>query len=135
LRTSQAGAGTITAMLQALDHVTVRSTDLSRTLGFYQRVLGLAPGPRPGFAVSGLWLYAKGHPLVHVVQSSVDGPYGAIDHVAFQARGRAAVSAQLEAAGVPFDLVALPDGSALQMFLHDPDGARIELVFKHPEDR
>ena len=42
---------------------------------------------------------------------------------------------ELEAAGVPFELAALPDGSALQMFLTDPDGARVELVFKHPDDR
>lgn len=122
-------------MLQALDHVTLRSTDLARTLDFYQRMLGLNPGPRPAFAVQGLWLYATGHPVVHVLERPVEGRGGAIDHVAFEARGRAAISAQLDAAGVPFDLVALPDGSALQMFLRDPDGARIELVFKHSEDR
>jgi catechol 2,3-dioxygenase-like lactoylglutathione lyase family enzyme len=122
-------------MLQALDHVTLRSTDLVRTLGFYQRLLGLHPGPRPAFAVPGSWLYADGHPVLHVVERPVEVRASAIDHVAFQARGRSALSAQLHAAGVPFELVALPDGSALQMFLRDPDGARIELVFKHPEDR
>jgi catechol 2,3-dioxygenase-like lactoylglutathione lyase family enzyme len=135
LRTFEAGSGTMPAMLQALDHVTLRSTDLDRTLAFFQSLLGLQPGPRPGFAVSGLWLYANGHPVVHVVERPVEGRVGVIEHVAFQARRRAAVSAQLEGAGVPFELVALPDGSALQMFLHDPDGARIELIFKHPEDR
>lgn len=122
-------------MLQALDHVTLRSTDLARTLVFYQRLLGLELGPRPAFAVPGLWLYACEHPVVHVVERPVEGRGGPIDHVAFEARGRAALTAQLDAAGEPFELVALPDGSALQMFLRDPDGARIELVFKHPEDR
>jgi catechol 2,3-dioxygenase-like lactoylglutathione lyase family enzyme len=122
-------------MLQALDHVTVRSTDLARTLGFYEHLLGLLPGPRPPFAVPGSWLYACGQPVLHVVEGPVEGRGGVIDHVAFEARDRAALSAKLGAAGVPFELVALPDGSALQMFLRDPDGARIELVFKDLEDR
>jgi catechol 2,3-dioxygenase-like lactoylglutathione lyase family enzyme len=122
-------------MLQGLDHVTLRSTDLARTLGFYQRLLALEPGPRPAFAAAGLWLYAGGHPIVHVVVRPVEGRGGAIDHVAFEARDRAALAARLDTLGEPFELVARPDGSALQMFLRDPDGARIELVFKHPEDR
>lgn len=123
------------AMLQALDHVTLRSTDLARTLGFYRQVLGMEPGPRPAFGIPGSWLYVAGHPVLHVLEMPVEGRSGAIDHVAFEARGRAVLSARLDAAAVPFDLVALPDGSALQMFLRDPDGARIELVFKDPEDR
>ena len=122
-------------MLQALDHVTVRSTDLERTLAFYQRLLGLRAGPRPPFGVPGAWLYAGRRALLHVVERPVDGRGGAIDHVAIAAVGRVAISTRLAAAGVPFDLVALPDGSALQMFLRDPDGARIELVFKQAEDR
>lgn len=122
------------SMLQALDHVTLHSTDLARTLGFYQLLLGLQPGPRPAFGVPGSWLYAAGHPVLHVLERPVEGPGGAINHVAFEARGRAVLSARLDAAAVPFELAALPDGSALQMFLRDPDGARIELVFKHPDD-
>jgi len=122
-------------MLQALDHVTLRSTDLARTLGFYEQLLGLEPGPRPVFGVPGSWFYVGGNPVLHVVERPIEGRGGAIDHVAFVARGRAALAARLDAAGVPFELVALPDGSALQMFLRDPDGARIELVFRHPEDR
>jgi catechol 2,3-dioxygenase-like lactoylglutathione lyase family enzyme len=123
------------SMLQALNHVTLRSTDLARTLGFYQQLLGLEPGPRPAVGVPGSWLYAAGHPVLHVLEGPVDGRGGAIDHVTFEARGRTVLSARLDAAAVPFELVALPDGSALQMFLRDPDGAQIELIFKHPQDR
>lgn len=123
------------AMLKALDHVTLCSTDLVRTLGFYQQLLGLQAGPRPAFGVPGSWLYVAGHPALHVLERSVEGRGGAIDHVAFEARGRAVLSSQLDAAAVPFTLVALPDGSALQMFLRDPDGALVELVFRHPDDR
>ncbi len=121
--------------LTALDHVTLRSTDLPRSLGFYQRLLGMEPGPRPAFGVPGVWLYVGGRPVLHLLEQPVEGRCGVIDHVAFEARGKAALVARLGAAGVPFDAVALPDGSALQLFLRDPDGARIELVFKQPEDR
>ncbi len=122
-------------MLQALDHITLRSADLARTLAFYQHLLGMLPGRRPDFAVSGWWLYAAGNPVVHVLEMPVEARDGAVDHIAFEASGRAALSARLEAAGIPFELVALPDGSALQMFLRDPEGTRIELVFTHPDDR
>ncbi len=122
-------------MLNALDHVTCRSTDLERTLAFYEDVLGLLQGPRPPFGVPGAWLYAGGRPVLHLVERPVQGRDGVIDHVAFEARDRTGISARLQAAGLSYDLVALPDGSALQMFLLDPDGARLELVFKHPEDR
>lgn len=130
MRTSDAHTGKMIAMLQALDHVTLCSTDLARTLGFYQQLLGLQAGPRPTFGVPGSWLYVAAR-----AERSVEGRGGAIDHVAFGASGRAVVSSQLDAAAVPFKLVAVPDGSALQMLLRDPDGARIELVFRHPDDR
>jgi catechol 2,3-dioxygenase-like lactoylglutathione lyase family enzyme len=123
------------AMLHALDHVTLRSTDLARTLGFYQRLLGMETCPRPDFGIPGSWLHLGGRPVLHVLQRPPEGGSGVIDHVAFDARHRAVVSARLDAAAVPFRLVAMPDGSALQMFMCDPDGARIELVFRHPEDR
>lgn len=122
-------------MLQALDHVTLRSTDLARTLDFYQQVLGMKPGPRPSFSIPGSWLYIAGRPVLHILETPIEGHGAAIDHVAFGARSRALLSARLDAAAVPFELVALPDGSALQMFLRDPDGARLELVFRHLEDR
>lgn len=125
----------MTTMLQALDHVTLRSTDLARTLAFYQQLLGMEPGPRPAFGIPGSWLYVGGRPVLHVLEMPLEGRIGVIDHVAFEARGRAVLSARFDAAAVPFNLVALPDGSALQMFLCDPDGARIELVFRNPEDR
>ena len=123
------------AMLHALDHVTLRSTDLARTLRFYQRLLGLEPGPRPDLGIPGGWLHVGGRPVLHVLESPPEGGSGVIDHVAFEARNRAVLTARLDVAAVPHRLAALPDGSALQMFLSDPDGARIELVFRRPEDR
>lgn len=122
-------------MLQALDHVTIRSSDLARTLHFYQTALGLCPGPRPAFAVAGAWLYLRERPVLHIVRSDAPAPLGAIDHVAFEARGRQELTATLTAAGIDTEVRPLPDGSALQLFMRDPDGARIEIVFRQPEDQ
>ena len=122
-------------MLQALDHVTVRSSDLSRTQRFYESALGLERGARPAFQIGGHWLYLAGRPVLHVVEAAACGtPAGAFDHFAFAARGRDRLEACLAAAGVPFQLRQLPDGSALQMKMRDPDGACIELVFYATED-
>jgi hypothetical protein len=59
---------------------------------------------------------------------------GTFDHVALAARDRVAVAERLARLGAPFELRALPDGSALQMFVRDPDGARLELLFRSKED-
>jgi catechol 2,3-dioxygenase-like lactoylglutathione lyase family enzyme len=125
----------MTCMLRTIDHITLRSGDLERTQTFYVDLLGLCVGPRPSFSVPGLWLYVGERAVVHVLEAPVPQGEGTVDHVAFEACGRATISAQLRDAGVAFELRALPDGSALQMFLRDPDGARIELVFKDQEDR
>lgn len=122
-------------MLHALDHVTLRSGDLDRADAFYRQVLGLAPGPRPPFAQPGRWLYAGGRPLVHLLGETREAPAGRIDHVAFRARGRRALQARLQAAGAGFRLSTTPDGSALQLFAHDPDGALLEFVFAAAQDR
>lgn len=122
-------------MLHALHHATVRASDLDRTAAFYQRLLGFEPGPRPPFAAPGRWLYLAGRPLLHVLQAGTAAPAGTIDHLAFAARGRAGLQRRLSDAGVAHRLVAMPDGSALQMFLHDPDGAALELVFRAEGDR
>ena len=79
------------AMLKALDHATFRSADLSRTLDFYERLLGLQAGPRPPFGVPGLWLYASGQAVLHVLEGRPAGN-GPLDHVAFQACRRANVT-------------------------------------------
>ncbi|HMN79512.1 MAG TPA: VOC family protein [Burkholderiaceae bacterium] len=125
----------LSIMLKALNHFTLRSDDLDRTAEFYHRLLGLAPGPRPPFAVPGQWLHARGRPLVHLLESTAMAPAGRVDHVAFSAYGRAAIESRLAKANVDYRLRALPDGSALQMFLRDPDGITLELVFRSKEDR
>ena len=123
-------------ILDALDHVTLRSTDLARSVAFYESALGLRSGPRPAFGAGGCWLHAGRRPALHLLEAPPLEPGGtAFDHYALAARGRLALAERLARIGVPFELSALPDGSALQMFVHDPDGVRLQLLFRSGEDR
>ena len=54
-----------------LDHFTIRTEQWAETAEFFEHVIGLTPGPRPGFRFPGCWMYAAGHPLLHI--ASVQG--------------------------------------------------------------
>ena len=43
-------------MIHAMNHFTVLSDDLVKTLVFYVDLLGLKPGPRPDLGFPGAWL-------------------------------------------------------------------------------
>ncbi len=127
-------------MLVSLGHVTVRSTDFDRTERFYCGLLGMRVGPRPAIPVPGRWFYVGDAAVVHVLPrvSSVTGQAGTdtatgaastIDHFALEAQDRAAFEHRLRAAGQPFESRRLADSGIWQIFLVDPDGARVELSF------
>lgn len=118
-------------MIDGVNHFTVLTDDLDRSLDFYADLLGLTPGPRPAFDFPGAWLYAGGQAVLHLVASR-DLPSlraGIIDHVAFTASGLADIRDRLEARGVAYELRPLPGWNVLQLFCRDPNGARIELDF------
>jgi len=104
---------------------------------FYVEVLGLTEGYRPPFDSAGYWLYAGDAPIVHLVRSESgepkrNGDTGVIDHLAFHCADLRAVRARLEAAGVPARTADVPETGQRQLFLHDPAGTRIELLFDEP---
>ncbi len=119
-----------------LDHVTICTRNVPRSVAFWRDVVGFAPGPRPDFSFDGAWLYCEGRPVVHIVDRDATSG-GVIDHVAFWATGLAETVARLKGLGVPYDLRPLPPGVAQsgtwQLFIRDPDGARIELDFSKDE--
>ena len=77
------------------------------------------------------WLYAGGHPVIHLVEKdSKPGPTGAIDHVAWIAEGYDEMKERLEQKSVTFKLMDVPSSPVRQIFIHDPNGVRLELNFK-----
>jgi hypothetical protein len=53
--------------------------------------------------------------------------------MAFSARGLADVTARLEAAGIAYDLKRQAESRVWQLFVFDPNGARVELDFDASE--
>ena len=115
-----------------LDHYTIRTPDLKRSVTFYVDVLGLVEGERPSFDFPGAWLYCGERPVVHLVggEHGTHPGGGAIDHVAFRASGLHDYTRRLGAEGIPFDERHVPGTTLSQVFLKDPDGVAIELNFR-----
>jgi catechol 2,3-dioxygenase-like lactoylglutathione lyase family enzyme len=117
--------------IQRMDHFTVVTDRLDETRVFYER-LGLTVGARPDFPVPGLWLYAGGHPVLHVVGVD-DMPAvrrGALDHMAFFGGDIVATLGTLKQHGVAYRLLRLPrPWSTWQVFFLDPNGAEVEIDF------
>ena len=117
--------------IQRMDHFTVVTDRLDETREFYER-LGLTVGARPDFPVPGLWLYAGGHPVLHVVAVH-DMPVvrrGALDHMAFFGADIVATLGTLKQHRIAYRLLRLPrPWSTWQVFFLDPNGAEVEIDF------
>lgn len=125
-------------MIEGLNHVSIRAADIERSRDFYVGVLGFVEGPRPPFPFPGYWLYCGDSAALHIVgagagledylgERATGG--GAVDHIAFQARDRAAVRQRLEQLGVDYREREVPLLNLGQLFITDPDGVQIELNF------
>ncbi|MEL6234197.1 MAG: VOC family protein [Pseudomonadota bacterium] len=131
--------------LETLDHVNIRTADVTALANWYARVLGLERGPRPEFPFPGAWLYAGARAVVHLVgvpeAPGADPADLKLEHFAFSASGLAAFRARLDAAGVAHDLVAVTGALAagvvdlVQLNLRDPDGNHIHVDFPADEAR
>ncbi len=142
------GAGrpaTIATMhVNGIDHFNIRTRDLDRLCEFYTKVLGLEIGDRPPFDSPGVWLYAGGHPILHVgVARDGNGNGGRdsdsdntlpLDHIALEAEGLADAVKRLDGAGIEYRMFDVPGREMKQIFVRDPDGVTIELNFTKPDD-
>ena len=123
--------------LHGLEHVLVLTDDLEATRAFYCDVLGFDAGERPPLPFPGYWLYLGGSACVHIADRATYEAHaetlslrrvsGQIDHLAFAAGDHEALVARLEAGGVDVVSNDVPAAGIRQLFLHDPNGVRIEL--------
>jgi len=133
--------------VKALEHVTIRCTQLARTRDFYCHLIGLSDGERPAFPFRGHWLYLGGVPVVHLVEAAGGGAAwgrgdelpdpdaqsagtGAFDHVAFHGEDFDAMRTKLAAANVEFRERVVPGGRLKQLFVPDPEGVLVEINFR-----
>lgn len=119
-----------------LDHATLRTRNLPRTLAFFVEVFGLVERPRPRAirAIPGHWLYAGDDPIVHLIGSHGLGPYHspeAWDHVGFRLKGYADFRARLDGLGIAYSTMDLEELDERRLFLRAPCGQLIEAVFRN----
>lgn len=125
----------------ALDHVTVRTSKLEESRDFYVDVVGLSVGSRPSFKFPGYWLYVNEHPVLHLFDEDDEGNLakymgsretsgvGAVDHVALRCNGIDEFRARFAAQSVEVLERTVPELGQHQIFLKDPNGVTVELIF------
>ena len=118
-----------------LNHFTILTDDVPRTVQFYGELLGLTDGPRPQLGFPGAWLYAGGQAVLHIVGGRPRDELraGVIDHMAFTATGLKATLAALDTRRVEYVCRQQTGTGIWQVFVHDPNGAKVELDFS-PEE-
>jgi len=132
-----------------LNHYFVRAKDLEQSKRFYVDVLGFEVMQRPNFPFPGYWLGANGKIQVHMGPADVENAElyylgtppdvatdqtGVIDHIAFVAINPGEFKARLDRHGVTYRPRYLPEAQLYQLFIKDPNGLTIELIFSGIED-
>ena len=120
-----------------VEHINVTTSDLEKTRRFYTEVLGMREGVRPPFSRPGAWMYLGDRAMVHI--STGRTPTGqssdAFDHIAFKANDLLSTRAHLKQCGVAFKEFSVPDRELHQIFIRDPEGMQIELLFSGEDAR
>jgi catechol 2,3-dioxygenase-like lactoylglutathione lyase family enzyme len=134
--------------LSHIEHYLILTDDMEATKNWYVDMLGLRVGPTPNFGIPVYWLYIGDRDVVHIGTTNAsekqrtylgdpaksDGKgTGALDHVAFRATGLVDVLAHLRRRKVEFKERRVDDQGLYQLFMHDPNGIKVELNFAAEE--
>jgi catechol 2,3-dioxygenase-like lactoylglutathione lyase family enzyme len=127
--------------VQALDHVNIITGDLDGSCTFYADLLGLerrnAPPPlTPDWAQ---WMYdSEDRAILHInsldcprtfERGVLNGPTGAIHHVALRCEGYGDMVARLDARDAAYQVNLIDAIGLRQIFTQDPNGVLLELNF------
>lgn len=120
--------------IQRLDHVNLRTGQLSAMLQWYGDVLGLHSGPRPDFPFAGAWLYAGEVAVIHLIDIGCRPAISSdaslrLEHFSLAATDIEAFEARLAASRTHYQRIALADGGLVQLHMRDPDGNHLHLDF------
>jgi len=119
-----------------LDHVNIRTANLSAMSRFYEEVLGMRRGPRPNFRFDGAWHYCGDRAAVHLVEVPKPplGEAARLEHFAFRSFGFAPFLDRLRKAGIAYSIAVVPGLNIRQVNIYDPDGNHIEVQFGPDEE-
>ncbi|MHB1115732.1 VOC family protein [Sideroxydans sp.] len=124
-------------MILGIHHVTFISSDLARSRGFYEGLLGLKADPkRPLMSFDGVWYDVALGQQIHLMllpnpDAGVERPlHGGRDrHVAFMVEDVKTLASHLLSAGVAF---TLSQSGRSALFCRDPDDNALEFVQAKP---
>jgi catechol 2,3-dioxygenase-like lactoylglutathione lyase family enzyme len=121
--------------VSGMNHFTILTDDVGRTVRFYGDLMGLKAGSRPSLNFPGAWLYAGDQPILHVIGGRPQSELkpGVIDHMAFTGHDLSATLATLEREKVEHVCRQQVGSGVWQVFFHDPNGAKVELDFAADE--
>ena len=135
--------------LSYLEHALIQSTDIEATKDWYVNVLGMKVGPHPDFKVPVYWLFIGDKDVLHIAEGGAkvsearlkyagqesQATYGSgvVDHLAFRASGLLDMIAHLQKHRVEFKERQVDNQGLYQLFLHDPNGVKIELNYPAAE--
>jgi catechol 2,3-dioxygenase-like lactoylglutathione lyase family enzyme len=134
--------------LTHIEHYLVLTDDLDGTRNFYCKGLGMRVGARPPMAFLGYWLYVGDVPCIHVAEWESYRAYsteagigistrapgtGPVDHIAFNGTDFESIKSALIAHGVKFAVNEVPSVMLRQLFMHDPNGVKIEINVREPQ--
>src|SRR5438309_10925365 len=136
--------------LSHIEHYLVLSYDIYSTRDWYRDVLVMREGRHPEFGFPVYWMYLGGVDVVHIGRSAkhasenqkaylgrlaqdAGAGTGAIDHIAFRAKGLKEIMAHLRRHKVQFSERRANGQALYQLFMVDPNGIKVELNFDAAE--
>ena len=121
--------------VDTIDHVNVETGNVDRSAKFYREVIGLKEGPRPDFDRPGFWMYAGDKPVVHIIKTAQNNKMltgskdASISHFALQIKNLKNARDHLDSLGIKYRTLQVPGTEIGQLFLEDPEGVLIELIY------
>ena len=116
------------------NHINIETNKLDQTVDFYETVLNTKKGERPVFPFPGAWLYSGDRPLIHIMESpnkeNKNSNTSGLNHVAFDGQDLVGTLQRLEAGNVAYRKLKIPSTEDVQIFVQDPNGIVIELLFQ-----
>jgi catechol 2,3-dioxygenase-like lactoylglutathione lyase family enzyme len=136
--------------LSYIEHYLVLSDEIDATRDWYRDVLGMQEGWHPDFGFPVCWMYLDGVDVVHIGKSAkhasdnqkaylgrlaqdAGAGTGALDHIAFRAKGLKDTMAHLRRHKVEFSERRANGQALYQLFMYDPNGIKVELNFDSAE--
>ncbi|OMO75199.1 hypothetical protein CCACVL1_16296 [Corchorus capsularis] len=132
---STSSSSSTTLPLLSLNHVSFVCKSVSKSVKFYEEVLGFVLIQRPSsFKFEGAWLFNYGIGI-HLLESESNVPTkkGKINpkdnHISFQCSDMNLVMRKLEEMNIEYVTAVVEEGGIQvdQLFFHDPDGYMVEI--------